>query len=162
MAHSDELERAFDRIAAGVHTDHDLRLLRAATRRRDARSALQIGRYNIDLHRGENVHIGDRTYYGADADAIRAALEDLEGFDTGIARGSLRSFGGFVIAVGMVISLIGAAMFFSGITADLGSPALPTDGPPSEVTGGFGLAAFGAVISAVGQIIRGFERSGPR
>lgn len=162
MAHSDDLERTFDRIAAGVHTDGDLRLLRAAIRPRDARSALQVGRYNIDLHRGKNIHIGDRTYYGADADTIRAVLEDLEGFDAGITRGSLRSFGGFVIAVGMVISLIGAAMFFSGITAGMGSSAVPADGPPSGVTEGFGVAVVGAIISAVGQIIRGFERSGPR
>jgi hypothetical protein len=40
---------------------------------------VQLGRYNVRMERGNNVHIGERIYRGLEADAIRDVLADVSG-----------------------------------------------------------------------------------
>lgn len=66
MPSDDELSRIFDRIANQQHTDADLEMLRLWL----IESRQSIGKYEFNLEQGQNIHMGDRTYMGADADAI--------------------------------------------------------------------------------------------
>jgi hypothetical protein len=116
---------------------------------------VQLGRYNVRMERGNNVHIGDRIYRGLEADAIRDVLADVSGQ---IGRDSLRGFSGFIITVGFVIALAGMAMFFYGLISAMGSSGISSGAPPVLLQG-FAIAFIGVVVGALGQLIRAWERS---
>ena len=67
MPSSEEINAIFDRILAGQATDADIHALRLE---------LQQGKYRIEAEQlnANEIHIGDRIYHGADAEAIRAVL----------------------------------------------------------------------------------------
>jgi hypothetical protein len=77
MPARDGLTAILDRIASDTYTTNDLDLLGRAMRVRGDKNVVQLGRYNVRLERGDNVHIGDRIYQGVEADAIRSALQDV-------------------------------------------------------------------------------------
>ena len=77
MPTRDGLTAILDRIASDTYTTNDLDLLGQAMRVRGDKNVVQLGRYNVRLERGDNVHIGDRIYQGVEADAIRSALQDV-------------------------------------------------------------------------------------
>ena len=63
------------RILNGNQTDDDVEALRqwlnnGGTQNIQAQN-LQVGKYNINIGKGDNIHIGDKTYQGIDAEAIR-------------------------------------------------------------------------------------------
>lgn len=156
MATSDELRTILDRIASDTYSSDDLRRLRREITVRGDKNMVQLGRYNVRMDRGNNVHIGDRIYRGIEADAIRDVLADVASGQIG--RGSLRGFSGFVITVGMLIALAGAAMFFYGLLTAMGSTDIRS-GPPPVLLQGFAIAFIGVVVGAVGQLIRGWEKA---
>lgn len=156
MATSDELRTILDRIASDTYSSDDLRRLRREITVRGDKNMVQLGRYNVRMDRGNNVHIGDRIYRGIEADAIRDVLADVASGQIG--RGSLRGFSGFVITVGMLVALAGAAMFFYGLLTAMGSTDIPS-GPPPVLLQGFAIAFIGVVVGAVGQLIRGWEKA---
>jgi hypothetical protein len=156
MATSDELSSILDRIASDTYSADDLHRLRREITVRGNRNMVQLGRYNVRMERGNNVHIGDRIYRGLEADAIRDVLADVASGQLG--RGSLRGFSGFVITVGFLIALSGMAMFIYGLITAMGSSDIPS-GPPPVLLQGFAIAFIGVVVSAVGQLIRGWEKA---
>jgi Effector-associated domain 10 len=157
MPTHDGLTAILDRIASDTYTTDDLNWLGQAARVRGDKNVVQLGRYNVRLERGNNVHIGDRIYRGVEADAIRSVLQDVVQDPGQIGRGSLRAFSGLVITVGAVIALAGMAMFFSGLISAMGSTGVST-GPPPVLLRGFAIAFVGVVVGVVGQLIRGWER----
>lgn len=74
MSESINLQALLDRIAAGTHTASDLIILRRALAVGDQASTVQLGKYNVDIGRGQDVQIGDRIYQGPDAAAISQVL----------------------------------------------------------------------------------------
>ena len=156
MAPTDNLGAILDRIATDTYSPDDLRRLRREMKVRGDKNVVQLGRYNVRMERGNNVHIGDRIYRGLEAEAIRDVLADVASGQIG--RGSLRGFSGFVITLGSLIALAGAAMFFYGLLTAMGSQGIPS-GPPPVLLQGFAIAFVGVVVSAVGQLIRGWEKA---
>lgn len=169
MAYDNEIEVSLDRVAKGVYSSDDLRLLRSAIRRYNGQNAVQLGRYNVRLNQGRNIHIGDRIYRGADAEAIRDVLEDLVeaggNGEAGVSQGSLRSFGGFIVAAGVIVTMIGLAVFATNFLDVWGAGwagGKDFRGPSPEIAKGlvtgFGTAFAGGLISMFGNLVRGFER----
>ncbi len=156
MATTDELGTILDRVATDTYSQEDLRRLRQEIKVRGDKNVVQLGRYNVRMDQGNNVHIGDRIYRGLEADAIRDVLADVASGQIG--RGYLRGFSGFVMTLGIVIVLVGMAMFFYGLLSVMGSSGIPS-GPPPVLLQGFGIAFVGVVVAAIGQLIRGWEKS---
>ncbi|MCY7392683.1 MAG: NACHT domain-containing protein, partial [Leptolyngbyaceae cyanobacterium CAN_BIN12] len=70
MPSPEEINAIFDRSLAGQATEADIRALRLE---------LQQGKYRIDAEQlnANEIHIGDRIYYGADAEAIKTVLRSV-------------------------------------------------------------------------------------
>jgi Effector-associated domain 10 len=58
------------RILNGTQTDDDVEALRQWLNSGGIQN-LQVGKYNVNIGHGQNVHVGDKTYQGLDAEAIR-------------------------------------------------------------------------------------------
>jgi hypothetical protein len=151
---SDDITAIFDRIAAGRHDRRDVETLRNVMVRGD-RNVVQLGSHNIALHGGREIHIDNRVYYGAEVDAIRHVVAGLPG------RGSLRSVGGFVSTVGMLVALAGMGMFFYGLISAMAGNTADFDGPPPIVLTGFAVAAAGVGLSIVGGLVLGWTKARP-
>lgn len=61
MMSSEQLNTIIERIASGAQTATDVEALRVvlSDRSQDLR---QLGKYNINIGQGQDIHIGDRTY----------------------------------------------------------------------------------------------------
>ena len=70
MPSSEEINAIFDRILAGQATEVDIHALRLE---------LQQGKYRIEAEQlnANEIHIGDRIYHGADAEALRRILREI-------------------------------------------------------------------------------------
>jgi hypothetical protein len=81
MSLPDELRPIFDRIAQHQQTDADMEVLRQYLST-GGQLVSQQGKYAVNLGRGQNIHIGDRIYQGADAetirDIVRATMQELQ------------------------------------------------------------------------------------
>jgi hypothetical protein len=67
------LNDIFQRILNGTQTDVDVEALRGHSNSGD-RQSLQVGKYNVNIGQGQEIYIGDRTYQGLDAEAIREVV----------------------------------------------------------------------------------------
>jgi Effector-associated domain 10/CHAT domain len=70
MTSPSNLNDIIQRILNGNQTDSDVEALRQWLNIGGIKN-LQIGKYNVNIGQGENVQIGDCTYQGLDAEAIR-------------------------------------------------------------------------------------------
>ena len=77
MLASDDLLAIIERITSHQHSDDDLAVLRQAINKSSNQDTLQIGKYNVNIGSGKDVHIGDKFYQGADAEAIRKIIQEL-------------------------------------------------------------------------------------
>jgi Effector-associated domain 10/NACHT domain len=81
MSLPDELRPIFDRIAQHQQTDADMEVLRQYLST-GGQLVSQQGKYAVNLGQGQNIHIGDRIYQGADAetirDIVRATMQELQ------------------------------------------------------------------------------------
>jgi len=73
MANPSNLNDILQRILDGIQTDTDLEDLRQWLNSGGVQN-LQVGKYNVNIGQGEGIHIGDRTYQGLDAKAIREVV----------------------------------------------------------------------------------------
>lgn len=73
----DDIQALLDRIATGMYTDADLADLRRALLASGHGNGVQIGKYNVQIGAGQNVHIGDVIYQGPEAAAICSALHEV-------------------------------------------------------------------------------------
>ena len=62
----DELKVILDRIANHQQTEADIAILRQWLSS-DGQIVTQTGKYAVNLGEGQDIHVGDRTYQGADA-----------------------------------------------------------------------------------------------
>lgn len=67
----DDLSAIFDRISNHQATDADLSLLRKVLGAVDNRQlALQLGKFNVNIGEGKEIHIGDRIYNEWNEEAV--------------------------------------------------------------------------------------------
>jgi hypothetical protein len=80
MSNPDELKAILDRIAAGKHTNADITALRDALIFSGDQTVAQLGKDNInigDIGQARDIHIGDRIYQDASAEAIRDVIRQV-------------------------------------------------------------------------------------
>jgi Effector-associated domain 10/GUN4-like len=81
MSLPDELKPIFDRIAQHQQTDADMEILRQYLST-GGQFVLQQGKFAVNIGQGQDIHIGDRIYQGADAeticDIVQATLKELQ------------------------------------------------------------------------------------
>ena len=78
MAIPDPLAEILNRVEAGHHTASDLLRLKQALQERGAQEVWQLGKYAINIgDRGQNIQIGDRTYYTWNEAAIKALVQAI-------------------------------------------------------------------------------------
>jgi len=77
MSFDDDLNAIFDRFINNQATEADKQTLRQLIRARDGKNALQIGNNIVNIAEGRDIQIGNRTYYGTDAEAIKEALRSI-------------------------------------------------------------------------------------
>jgi Effector-associated domain 10 len=76
MSLPDELKPIFDRIAQHQQTAEDMKMLRQHLST-STQLVSQQGKYNVNLEQGQDIHIGDRIYQGADAETIRNIVQAM-------------------------------------------------------------------------------------
>jgi Effector-associated domain 10/GUN4-like len=74
MTNYDELINIIDRIATGKQTEADIAVLRQLLSADDRQIATQLGKYNVNITEGKDIHIGDRIYYTWDDEALHALV----------------------------------------------------------------------------------------
>ncbi|HLO51379.1 MAG TPA: hypothetical protein VK211_23395, partial [Kamptonema sp.] len=77
MIAPDNFQAILDRITVGTHTETDIAALRQALIISGDRNVVQLGKYNLNINQGRDIHVGDRHYYGPDAEAIQAIIRKL-------------------------------------------------------------------------------------
>ncbi|MHC5772166.1 MAG: ATP-binding protein, partial [Nostoc sp.] len=77
MADSNEINSIIDSIASGEHTDTDIAVLREVLSSGD-RQAIQLGKYNVNIGDGKEIHIGNRIYQQWDEQAISAVVKAIQ------------------------------------------------------------------------------------
>jgi hypothetical protein len=91
MANPNNLNEIIQRILNGTQTDSDVEVLRLWLNRGGIQN-LQVGKYNVNIGQGQDIHIGDRTYQGLNAQAIREVVRSvLQGSDAAEIREVVRS-----------------------------------------------------------------------
>jgi hypothetical protein len=91
MANPSNLNDIIQRILNGTQSDSDVEALRQWLNSGGIQN-LQIGKYNVNIGQGQDIHIGDRTYQGLDAEAIReVARSVLQGSNAADIREVVRS-----------------------------------------------------------------------
>jgi GUN4-like/Effector-associated domain 10 len=78
MNFSDERNNILDRIAAVQHTEADIAALRQLLESGDRQIAVQLGKYNVNIGEGKEIHIGDRIYVEWNHEAIQKLLEVIQ------------------------------------------------------------------------------------
>jgi GUN4-like/Effector-associated domain 10 len=75
----DNLKRIIDKITEGQHTEADLsELLQALSAADNRQLSLQLGKYNVNIGEGKEIHIGDRIYVEWNDEAIQKLLEVIQ------------------------------------------------------------------------------------
>jgi HEAT repeat protein/energy-coupling factor transporter ATP-binding protein EcfA2 len=77
MTHPDELVSILDHILNGSADEGDIAILRQSLTASAGKNVVQLGKYNVNIGEGKDIHIGDKVYQGADADTIRTILVEL-------------------------------------------------------------------------------------
>lgn len=77
MMSADELELILERIASGTQTATDVEALRVILTDR-SQDLLQLGKYNVNISQGQDIHIGDRVYVELDDRAIQAIVQAIQ------------------------------------------------------------------------------------
>jgi hypothetical protein len=77
MSSYKDLNAIFDHITNGEETEGDMQTLRQLLRARDGQNIVQVGSNIVNIAEGRDIQIGDRTYYGTDAEAIKEALRSI-------------------------------------------------------------------------------------
>jgi energy-coupling factor transporter ATP-binding protein EcfA2 len=91
MANPSNLNDILQRILDGIQTDTDVEDLRQWLKSGGVQN-LQVGKFNINIGQGEGIHIGDRTYQGLDAEAIREVVRAVtQGSNTADIRSIVKS-----------------------------------------------------------------------
>lgn len=149
VSDSDDIILAILRkIAGGRYDDRDIDYLKKSMRSHD-RNVIQFADTNVYLEQGGVVYVNSTAIHGADAEAIRDAMQDLlDEYDGDIPRGSLRSLGGFIYGIGLLIGMGSVALGM--INGTLGGNSSSRHSFPNIFIGFF----IGAILSVIGQFLK--------
>jgi hypothetical protein len=75
MKSQDEIMQILDRIAKGQHTDADIANLSQILGWSDRQTKQQLGKYNVNIGEGKDIHIGDRIYFSWNEESIQALIQ---------------------------------------------------------------------------------------
>ena len=78
MANPEDINSVINRIVAGEYTDVDIAALRELLSSGDRQVTLQLGKYNVDIGEGKEVHIGDAIYQQWDEEALSALVRMIQ------------------------------------------------------------------------------------
>jgi WD40 repeat protein len=78
MANTNNLDDIIQSILDGIHTNADRETLRHLLKNGDRETILQLGKYNINIGDGKDIHIGDRIYQQWDDLAIQAVIKAIQ------------------------------------------------------------------------------------
>ena len=79
MTNPDELSSIIDRIATAKQTDEDIAILQQLLSLSDDRQlSIQLGKYNVNIGEGKEIHIGDRIYQQWDKEAMEALVKAIQ------------------------------------------------------------------------------------
>ncbi|AVH63763.1 NACHT domain-containing protein [Nostoc sp. 'Peltigera membranacea cyanobiont' N6] len=82
MTRSDELVSILDRILDGCGDEGDVAILRQSLKASGGQNVVQLGKYNVNIGEGKDIHIGDKVYQGADAQTIRSIFLEVLSHNT--------------------------------------------------------------------------------
>ena len=74
---TDDLQTIIDRITNKQYTEEDITLLQQLVTD-NPEIALQLGKYNVNIGEGKEIHIGDRTYNRLDDQTIQALVKAIQ------------------------------------------------------------------------------------
>lgn len=75
MNTADKTNSILKRIAENKQTEADIQYLRKLLTSDDSQSLKQLGKYNVNIGRGKNIHIGDKVYYQNNDEAVQALIK---------------------------------------------------------------------------------------
>ncbi len=75
---AENLDTIIDKIAQNDHTEADLLILRQAIYSGDRQAATQLGKYNVNIGDGKEIHICDRIYQQWNDEAIQVLVEAIQ------------------------------------------------------------------------------------
>lgn len=76
---NDERSNIIDRIAAAKQTDEDIAILQQLlSSSGDRQLSIQLGKYNVNITEGKEIHIGDRIYQQWDKEAMEALVKTIQ------------------------------------------------------------------------------------
>lgn len=77
MLYWGELVSILDRILDGCGDEGDVAILRQSLKASSGQNVVQLGKYNVNIGEGQDIHIGDKVYQGADAQTIRSIFLEV-------------------------------------------------------------------------------------
>ncbi|MBC1237530.1 hypothetical protein GNE10_10415, partial [Nostoc sp. 2RC] len=78
MKLNQHLQEIFNRIEKGNESDEDIRVLHQKLLAGDRQIVLQLGKYNVNIGEGRDIHIGERIYQTWDEQAIQALVQAIQ------------------------------------------------------------------------------------
>lgn len=76
----DELELIINKITEGKYTEAELSQLLLAFKNKDNEQiSLQLAKFNVNIGKGKDIHIGDKIYYQWNEEAVKSLIEVVEG-----------------------------------------------------------------------------------
>jgi hypothetical protein len=78
MTNPDELSNIIDRITTAKQTDEDIAILQQLLSLSDRQLSMQLGKYNVNIGEGKEIHIGDRIYQQWDKEAMEALVKTIQ------------------------------------------------------------------------------------
>jgi len=78
MANPEDINSLINRIATGEYTDADIAILREVVASSDRELIIQLGKYNVNIGDGKEIHIGDNIYQQWDEQAIQALVKAIQ------------------------------------------------------------------------------------
>jgi hypothetical protein len=76
---SDDLSSIINLILRGSHTEDDIKQLHQALNlASDRQLRSQLGKYNVNIGEGKEIHIGDRIYHKCDEEAMKALIKAIQ------------------------------------------------------------------------------------
>jgi len=77
MTRPDELVSILDRILNGCQDEGDVAILCQSLKASGGQNVVQLGKYNVNIGEGKDIHVGDKVYQGADAETIRSIILEV-------------------------------------------------------------------------------------
>lgn len=78
MTHLEHLKQILNRVEKGQQTHEDITFLRQLLLAGDSLVVQQLGKYNVNIGEGKEIHIGDRIFYQWDEEAIQALVKAIQ------------------------------------------------------------------------------------